>query len=274
MRHGRCAIDAPARESGDSAINSAALRRFQPIGLSALSPKFRTSINDVPHEAESRVKRLASITALAGSLLTGAAGAQAVTRYIGLDVGVLRATLVGSDVPGAGSRTTPFGGAELVLQPAGFDFGLLTGLFFAPRGARLTSDSLGATVRLSYLEIPVLARYRLPLLVRGTKIGSALLAGLTFGINLSCSVETGATNTTESSGCTTSRSGPRLTVGKFDAAFAGGVEFMVPISAKLVIVPSVRYTRGLIDLGAGSSTGFTSTKNAALQFGVGVRRPL
>jgi Outer membrane protein beta-barrel domain len=219
------------------------------------------------------VKPFALGAALAVLPLTAVAGAQAGARYIGLDAGVLRATLVGSDVTGAGSRTTAFGGGVLVFEPAGFGFGLLTGLYYAPRGAHVVSDSLATTVRLSYLEVPLLARYQLPLRVRGTQIGSALLAGLTFGITRSCSLKSGAMNTTASSGCTTTPAGPRLTVGKFDAGFSGGVEFMVPISPSVVIVPSVRYTRGLIDLGAGSARGFRSTKNAALQLGVGVRRP-
>jgi Outer membrane protein beta-barrel domain len=206
------------------------------------------------------------------SLFTSAAGAQAFTPQIGIDAGVLRATLVGPDSEGASDRTAPFVGATFVLQPAGFGFGLLTGLYYAPRGAQLFSGSIKQKVNLAYLEIPILASYRLPLRLRGTQVGAALLGGLTLGMRSGCSIATETAGAPVSAACSSPARGPSISVGKLDAALSSGAEVLVPLSGSVQLIPSLRYTRGLIDLGAGAARGFAARKNSALQFGVGVRR--
>lgn len=218
------------------------------------------------------MKPLPSLFAFAVSLFASAAGAQTFTRQIGIDAGVLRATLVGTDAEGAGDRRAPFVGATFTLQPAGFGFGLRTGLYYAPRGAKLFSGSIAQMVNISYLEIPILASYRLPLRLRGTEVGASLLGGLTLGVRSGCSIETETAGVPVSGACSFPARGPRISVGKLDAALSGGAEVLVPLSGNVQLIPSLRYTRGLIDLGAGASPGFTVRKNTAVQIGVGVRR--
>jgi hypothetical protein len=76
-----------------------------------------------------------------------------------------------------------------------------------------------------------------------------------------------------SAACSSPARGPSISIGKLDAALAGGAEVLVPLPGNVQLIPSIRYTRGLIDLGAGTSPGL-ARKNAALQFGVGVRRQI
>jgi hypothetical protein len=210
-----------------------------------------------------------SFVVLSAWLCSSAAAAQPVERQLGVDAGVLRATLVGNNAEGATARTAPVVGATFVLQPAGFGFGLLTGVYYAQRGARQFTNSERNTLKLTYLEIPLLGRYLLPVRVRGTQIGAALLAGFTVGVRSGCSIDMKSNGSSVSVECANISSMPRVTVGRADVAASGGAEMVVPVSKRARVVPSIRFNRALIDFGEDAR--LTDRRNSAVQIGVGVR---
>lgn len=128
---------------------------------------------------------LASLLLVVGAASQVGAQAARVTPRpsFGVLAGINISTLSGSDVDGASSRVGFIGGGYATFHFAGSGFGIEPELLYSMQGA---NDAGGdASLKLSYLQIPVLFRYDF------TTTGSArpfFVAGPSIGVKIGCTV--------------------------------------------------------------------------------------
>jgi hypothetical protein len=198
----------------------------------------------------------------------GQVDAQAKAVSFGVEAGAGISTITGSDSDGAKSRTSPFFGITAVVQPVGGTFGFQSGLQLVGKGASTDEEGISGSVRLRYLEVPLLLRIA-PTLA-GSKLKPALLVGGALGLRVSCSVSAEGGGISANVDCDDSLLGGEAEVKRFDAGLAIGAELGIPFRERFLLVPMVRYTRGLMNVGDSASSG-NDVKNGIFQVGVGLR---
>ncbi len=132
---------------------------------------------------------LASALLLTAGLSTASAqmGMAPRTR-VGILAGVNFANFSGSDASGAKTRTGGVGGLS-------FDFhlaphvGLEIDGLYSQQGAKLSADGGDMTLKLDYVQVPVLLRYRFP---THTSVHPFLAVGPQVGFRVKCKVEQGS----------------------------------------------------------------------------------
>jgi opacity protein-like surface antigen len=193
------------------------------------------------------------IAALSLSVLTlaasaGQASAQAVAKKptLGILAGIDLATLGGSDVSDAGSRTGLSIGGFATFHVTK-EFGIEPELLFTQRGAKESSDGTDLTLKLNYIDIPVLARYDVTL--PNSTARPFFLAGPTFSFQVSCDAEESGDGSSVSTSCDdlNQQSEGSLSKKSFDAGATLGAGVAFPVDKKMDLSISVRYTHGLID---------------------------
>lgn len=193
---------------------------------------------------------------------SGSAGALAFGRtlYFGLFAGFANSSIVGyetTDVVEA--RRGPNIGVEVSYQPDGSGFGLQTGLIYVPKGEYVPVSAtipVGHTLRLDYVEIPLLARWAFDL--NGSSMRPVLLAGASLGLKTACLFEfdSGADLDCEDN----------IEVNAFDVGASVGVGVDVAVVGRWSVSPSIRYSRGMTTVASGQDG-----KNSSLQAGVSIR---
>lgn len=169
------------------------------------------------------------------------------------------------------SRRGPYGGLTLIVQPQTAGLGFQTGLLFVSRGAR-SEDSNGSEssvtggVKLSYLEVPLMLRIGIPMSVAG--IAPTVVAGGSVGYRVGCRVEARGLGLSTEFDCDDALAIDTFDARRFDGGVTVGVEVPVAIGGRVIVVPAVRYTHGLVNIVDGSGS---DVKNRAVQVGFGLR---
>ena len=125
--------------------------------------------------------KIALATALV-AMLPGAVSAQA---ELGIRGGLNFATFGGDDADDADSRTALNVGGFVTL-PVSSVFGIQIGAGFTSKGAEETEDGTTVSFKLSYIEIPVLAKISVP---STGNVGLHFLAGPAISFRTSCSLD-------------------------------------------------------------------------------------
>lgn len=203
------------------------------------------------------------------TLLVSGTAAQS-SLQLGVGAGAAITTLTGSDTDGAESRTSIFIGASLVVHKPGSLLGFETGLFYVPKGATTEGDGFDGALEITYFEIPALLRLGLKL--QNSNVMPVLLLGGSLGIKSGCKVSATSGTASVDIDCDDSSFGGELDLKSLDLGISVGAGVDIPIGTRAVLAPSLRYTRGLSDIGDTSDN--ADAKNSAFQIGAAFRLKL
>lgn len=217
-----------------------------------------------------RAPRRSSATVTVLALFGTTLGAQAKPVQFGVEGGATLATLVGDDAvsPKPNRRTSPFVGLTLVAQRPGSSIGFQSGLQLVSKGSSVNEDGFSGSLRLRYVEVPLLLRFA-PALA-GSRLVPAITIGGAVGVRIGCSVTANGGGVNASFDCDDAILGTQADFRRVDAGVAVGAELGIPYRQRLLIVPMVRYTRGLTKI-ANSDTGRDDVRHSVAQLGVGLR---
>jgi opacity protein-like surface antigen len=177
----------------------------------------------------------------------------------GIIGGANLATLGGSDVTDAGTRTGLAAGFMAVL-PFSPGFAIQPELMFTMKGAKSTSGGASAAAKIDYIEIPVLARFEIP---ASGNVKPFVYGGPGFAYRTSCQFEGSAQGTTITFDCDelTSQGAPgniKFSSTDVGAIVGGGLAF--DVSGRTMTI-GVRYEAGFTKLLTD-----TDSKNRVLSF--------
>jgi hypothetical protein len=187
-----------------------------------------------------KTTRLLTAAAIAaGALLAG--HAQASAQTIGFKVGPTFSKLHSTDDNDGSETLKSFGGGGF-LRFGMMGLGMQGEVLAITRGVSFTDSGVDADLKITDLEVPILARFG-----AGTGMVSPyLMVGPTFGFELSCKVTADVLGTSNTGDCDDAGEGPDSDFPrkKFDvgATGVGGLEFKAGPGALLV---EGRYTYGL-----------------------------
>jgi hypothetical protein len=125
--------------------------------------------------------------------------AHAQSTEFGFKGGVNIASYGGDDVEDLDSRTGIIVGGSFAFNLSPM-FSIQPELLYAMKGAKDSDASGSFTVKHDYLEVPVLARLRIPM-APGSSLRPSVFAGPALGIELSCDLEGEEGGTTVSASC-------------------------------------------------------------------------
>jgi opacity protein-like surface antigen len=211
------------------------------------------------------MKRTLFASAVLVSALSGVVSAQGSMIQIGVEAGAAIAKTVGEDDVGLDSRKAPYLGATLIVQKPGAVVGFQTGLMYTPKGMAFEDSESKATFALNYVEVPLLLRIS-PF--KSAKVIPSFVVGATAGLKVSCNIKVELEGVTAKSDCDDVDEG--LQVKSFDFGLSGGAEVAIPIGTRMMLAPTLRYTRGMINI-PDTDDATDKAKNTAFQFGVGFR---
>ncbi|HEX5437629.1 MAG TPA: porin family protein [Gemmatimonadaceae bacterium] len=192
---------------------------------------------------------------------------QAARPSFGVLVGLNLANFHGSEVSGTDSRTGVMGGVSGTFRFSRV-FGIQPEVLFEQKGTKISEAGADATIKLSYIEIPVFARVEFT--PNGGSVRPFLLAGPTLAFKVGCSLGASALGASTSLGCDSpliaEAFGPGLNLnpGSVDAgaAVGGGLDILMGTWAMSL---GVRYDQGLVSLFDG-----LNAKNKAVSLVAGV----
>ncbi len=197
--------------------------------------------------------------------LTFASTAQA--QSVSLKAGWAHPSLQGSQLRGLSARNTFVGGVGVSASVSRV-FALEMDGFYAPKGA-WASDG---TLKISYVEVPVLAKVMLPL--QGWRVRPALFAGPYLALKTGCTIAGYPTPSSPSSDCDSPQAGWPLKRTDYGVTVGGSAAF--PLAAGIQGQIEARYDRGLavVEPTAGSDVrtrSFALLAGIAIPFGRDVR---
>ena len=167
----------------------------------------------------------ATVLAMAGVQSASAQAPLVPHPTVGILAGVNFAKVSGNDISDVSNRTGFIGGLYVTFHIAS-GFGIEPEALYSQQGAKDKANDL--TVKLDYVQVPVLLRYDFP---THAPARPYLIAGPSFGFKASCKV----TNGSDSADCSDADLGPK----SFDMAGTAGVGVAF---SKLSV--SARYTMG------------------------------
>lgn len=182
---------------------------------------------------------------LACCLTTVGSVAHGQTVYLGLQGGGNVATFAGRDVGLAASRTG-FALGTFALVRANPVFAFRPGILYSQQGAQESASGYAVGVRLSYLEVPLLANVTLPAPSSGML--TSLYAGPVVDLQLGCNVSAASGSVSLSLPCNDPQVGLKTSNVVFGAALGVGLD--VPAGSGLVTLDA-RYALGLNTIDAG-----------------------
>lgn len=204
-----------------------------------------------------------SVLAVAAAAPVRAQGMTAPKPTFGVLAGLDLATLGGSDFSGVGSRTGLTLGGYVTFH-LDRRFGLEPELMFTQRGASEESGGDRVTLKMDYIDVPVLARWDVP---TSGQLHPFFLAGPTLSFEVSCNGEESQGGASVSASCDdiNAASPGSLSKKSFDlgATLGGGIVF--PAGKKTNLSIGIRYTHGLVATFDGSDA-----KNRTWQFLAGL----
>ncbi|MGV3708389.1 MAG: porin family protein [Gemmatimonas sp.] len=211
------------------------------------------------------MKRALLASAVLMSAISAVGSAQGSMVQIGAEVGASISKINGEGSDEFDSRTAPYIGATLIVQKPGSLLGFQTGLSFVQKGATIKETGLEGTFALNYVEVPLLLRIS-PF--RNAKVVPSFLVGGTFGLNAACKTEIESGTVDASVDCDDPE--VELEVKSYDFGITGGAEVAIPIGTRIMLAPTLRYTRGVVNI-PDTDDASDKAKNSAFQFGVGFR---
>lgn len=211
------------------------------------------------------MKRTLFASAVLMSALSGVVSAQGSMVQIGVEAGAIVAKTTGEGDDELDSRKAPYLGATLIVQKPGAVVGFQTGLTYAPKGATFEETGIKATLALNYVEVPLLIRIS-PF--KGAKVVPTFVVGGALGLKAGCKYKVEDGSESSEFDCDEGGDGPQ--VKSFDFGLTGGAEVAIPIGTRMMLAPTLRYTRGMINI-PDTDDPTDKAKNMALQFGVGFR---
>ncbi len=143
-------------------------------------------------------------------------------------------------------------------------------ILLSQKGAEESEGDATLSINLSYLEIPVLAKVRIP---TAGQVGGHLLAGPAVSFETGCEVEGSGGGVTATVDC----DDPEFDGGlerksvDFGAMFGGGVSVDV---GTVVVTFETRYNLGLIDINDVAEPDASAVKNGNLMFSLAVGFPI
>jgi Outer membrane protein beta-barrel domain len=186
---------------------------------------------------------------------------------VGVQTGASISSLAGSDTEGAGSRVSPFLGGTVVYHRPGSAIGWESGLAFVQKGATTGLNGSTFTLAISYLEVPLMVRFGLPL--QGSRVIPVFSIGGTVALRSGCSLRGDSGSQSISVGCDDSFFGGAYDLKALDFGVSAGTEVDFPIGKRFVFAPSVRYTRGLAVIG--STPDNADARNSVFLLGASLR---
>lgn len=203
---------------------------------------------------------------LLGALCALAFPLQAQT-VLGIHLGVNVAELGGDDV-GGGDARTGLNIAGSVTFPLGESLALHTGAGYSQKGLTESDQGIDVTLKLDYIEIPVLIRYAFP--TEGS-LGIHVMGGPAIGIEASCKLEASFESSSASVDCDDPDA--ELETKTFDFGLMGGFGASLGLTDRVDLVVDLIYNLGLTsieDSGAGADVknrAFTIRAGAAISVG-------
>ena len=201
------------------------------------------------------------VSAILGMALVRVVSAQTTPAQprFGIVGGIVLADVGGDDLPST-SHKAGFVGGITAAMPIGSGFSFQPELVYAMKGTKTDSGGIDFSVKLNYLELPLLVRYDVP--VTGST-RPFLLAGPALAVQTSCKFAASEQGATVSVGCddALNSGGPQNIQSQtfdFGAMFGGGLAFDVSGRAMTI---GVRYNLGLT-----KAFSNTEMKNRALSF--------
>ena len=209
------------------------------------------------------------VMAVAATLVcAGTAAAQNVPLEVGPVIGINFATLSGSAVSGASSRSrTGYAIGVAAVRPLGGGLSVAARVIYTSKGASYSSgpSSYGTsttyTAKSSYVEVPVMLGYTLPL--RGSTLAPAIFAGPFVAVETGCTLAVSGSGGSQSAPCSQA-----WTNKTFDFGLALGAGVGMPVGSGTVSL-DLRYGLGLADIGSG-----VDAKNRVLGLAVSYLFPL
>lgn len=171
-------------------------------------------------------------------------------------------TVYGSDISGADSRTAFAAGGQLdfTLSANGL---FRTGLIYSGRGFEATDQGITGTLKISYLEIPLLLGYRFP---TSGGMRPYLLGGAQIGFKVGCDIEGSDAGQSISFPCDDPDFGADFS--STDVAAVGGAGLALPLGVNNLTI-ELRYALGLQKIAKDSNL-----KNKGFTLGVGLMVPV
>jgi len=179
---------------------------------------------------------------------------------VGVTVGINSSTLSG-DNAGETSRRTGFIGGAFVVIPATPAFSFQPELLFTMKGAKTSEQGITGTLKLNYLEIPVLGRFDIPV---ASGVKPFVYAGPAISFNLSCTAQVSGSGINISGDCEDEDTGESVKKVDYSGVIGGGFAFGV--SGHTVTI-GARYTHGFASIGEnGDAKNRTFSLLASLEF--------
>lgn len=196
-----------------------------------------------------------------------ASHAQSRPIQIGAETGAAFTTFVGRDAELARSRTSPFAGITLVSHAPGAVVGFQSGLQLVSKGVSIDEDGLRGSFRLRYIELPLLLRFARA--AQGAGLVPAITAGAMLGARIGCTITAEDENISGSFDCDEQIVGETVDFKRFEAGVSIGAEVAIPFRTRYLVIPMVRYTRGLTKIGDSETR--DDVRNSVIQLGLGLR---
>jgi Outer membrane protein beta-barrel domain len=192
---------------------------------------------------------------------------------IGLEGGWTISNFVGNELDNDSNRNGGYGGLTFIIQPNTSPIGFQTGVLYVQKGAKSSFSSGGGStpvisggVKLTYIEVPAMIRIGVPLSLAGA--APTIVGGASLGWRVDCRaiIETGSNSASRS--CDDALLNEDLDTKRFDLGATVGVELPIKVGERGLIVPTVRYVRGMTRI---SDVNGNDTKNSSVMIGLGLR---
>jgi hypothetical protein len=181
-------------------------------------------------------------------------------RRFGVTAGLNSSTLAGDDDLYTSRRTAFIGGAFMVI-PTTPTFSVQPELLFAMKGAKASEQGFTATLKLTYIEIPVLGRFDIP---ASGGVKPFVYAGPAISFNLSCSSAVSGPGIDASGECEDEDTGESVKKIDYSGVIGGGLAF--DVSGRTFTI-GARYTHGFASLAdEGAIKNRTISVLASLEF--------
>jgi len=176
---------------------------------------------------------------------------------IGLKGGLNIADLTNTEFD-TDTRTGFLGGVSLNISLPSIPFGIESGLYYTQKGTSYSSDIGTGTLKLDYLEVPVLARFNLDM---PGSVTPHLLAGPYLGFNVNSEIEGSDGESSVSSDIS-----DEIVSTDFGLLFGAGLDFNLGLTA---LNAQIRYGLGLMNVFEDDVD--DNIKNGVFSIAVGIR---
>ena len=178
----------------------------------------------------------------------------------GVTLGLNSATLSGDNEGETSRRTGVIGGAFAVI-PTTSAFSVQPELLFSMKGAKVSEEGITGTLKLNYVEIPVLGRFDFS---ASSGVKPFVYAGPAISFNVSCSAEVSGSGINIKTDCEDEDTGESVKKVDYSGVIGGGLAF--DVSGRTFTI-GARYTHGFASIGDnGDAKNRTISLLASLEF--------